>query len=231
MLPHHPVTQTGGYKENFAVSREFIPDSDWLHNGSEDAMHDLLVSGPCAQEGRSSIYIFIKRRKYFTRDELNAVCKSHHWRPGTRVPEFGKYVLEGVDGTLPEPAGRLRFSASQTRHWLENSIIIFTTLFALKDISPSTYEIDPVWISWVALVDMTLSALGDQFDDDELERLDDKILNHHDCFDKVLTPCNTSRLHVMQHVVQQSLQHSLQHIMSCNKSMLHNMLRHSNKLM
>jgi len=205
MLPHHPVTQTGGYKENFALSKEFMPHSDWLHNGSEDAMHDLLVSGPCQQEGRSSLYIFIQRRKYFTRDELNDVCKRHSWKPGTRIPAFGHYVVEGVKGNLPEPAGRLRFSAGQTRHWLENSIIIFTKLFALKNIDSSIYKIDPVWISWVALVDMTLSALADHFNDDDLNQLDDKILKHHDCFDKVhaMQKHITSARHTAHHVMQQ----------------------------
>jgi hypothetical protein len=60
MLPHHPVTQTGGYKENFAVSREFIPDSDWLHNGSEDAMHDLKLIGKWALcTGGSLFYLYL----------------------------------------------------------------------------------------------------------------------------------------------------------------------------
>lgn len=46
------------------------------------------------------------------------------------------------------------------------------------------YEIDPVWISWVALVDAKLAALAGQFSDEDLIELDNKIMFHHVKFDE-----------------------------------------------
>eukprot|EP00965_Chrysotila_dentata_P060466 2004104-Pleurochrysis_carterae.AAC.2 len=40
-------------------------------------------------------------RKYYTRLELNAARLRYNWPAGHIVPEFGKYVEEGVIGNLP----------------------------------------------------------------------------------------------------------------------------------
>eukprot|EP00965_Chrysotila_dentata_P233731 6199755-Pleurochrysis_carterae.AAC.1 len=71
-------------------------------------------------------------RKYYTRYEINTARLLYNWPPGHIVPEFGKYVEEGVTGNLPSSAGRLEFTASQSRHWIEHGTAIMERLLQRK---------------------------------------------------------------------------------------------------
>ena len=76
--------------------------------------------------------MFIRVRKYYTRDELNLARNKHAWPPGCKVPEFGKYIEEGAAGTRPSPTGKVKFTASQTRHWLERGTLVMLEIFESK---------------------------------------------------------------------------------------------------
>jgi hypothetical protein len=52
------------------------------------------------------------------------------------VPEFGKYIEEGATGNVPSPTGRVKFTASQSRHWLEYGTAVMESIFADKALHP-----------------------------------------------------------------------------------------------
>jgi len=117
----------GSWKFNFALI--MIPLMDWLRGNSTDNMHTSW-QGTVPLEAGLLIYVFIRRRAYFTRAELNAeVLMYKGFPPGVRIPQFGKYLEEGVAGNLPSPTGRVKFTASQSRYWLEHGTSIMERLF------------------------------------------------------------------------------------------------------
>ena len=122
--------KNGGYKCNFALAR--IPNLDWLHGNTHDCMHTSLL-GPGGLEVGLMQYMFICNRKYYSRDELNeAVRRRYEWPRGALVPEFGKYIEEGATGGVPSSTGKVHYTASQVRHWLEHGTIIMEGLFERK---------------------------------------------------------------------------------------------------
>ena len=48
------------------------------------------------------------------------------------TPDFGKYIEEGAAGDLPSTTAKVKFSASQTRYWLEHGTTIMETIFKQK---------------------------------------------------------------------------------------------------
>eukprot|EP00965_Chrysotila_dentata_P174315 5754506-Pleurochrysis_carterae.AAC.1 len=56
------------------------------------------------------------------------------------IPELGKYVEEGVTGNLPSPTRRLKFTASQSRHWVEHGTVIMEGLLQRKVRSSCHYS-------------------------------------------------------------------------------------------
>ena len=123
-------------------------------------MHTSFSSGPVPLEGGMKLFVFIALRKYFTLDDINNYMSNvYRWKPGQRVPNIGKYVLEGVGKgkeRRPSPTGSLKFTASQSRHWLENSIPLLEGLFQLKGVTD--YRTDNAWLSWKALVAFTTAG-------------------------------------------------------------------------
>ena len=119
----------GGYQSKFALSKIF--GLDWLEGNSHDYMHTSLL-GPVGVETYLLHFVFIRILKYYTRPELNAYLRSYDWPPGHSVPEFGHYIEEGIIGTLPDPQGKIKFTASQSRHWLEHGTQVTEGLLAKK---------------------------------------------------------------------------------------------------
>mmetsp|Transcript_56390 Transcript_56390/g.122779 ORF Transcript_56390/g.122779 Transcript_56390/m.122779 type:complete len:319 (+) Transcript_56390:1674-2630(+) len=163
-----------------------IPNMDWIRGVSQDAMHTSL-QGTVPLEAGLMQFVFIRIQRYYTRYELNAARLTYQWPAGHSIPEFGKYVEEGITGNLPSPTGRLKFTASQSRHWIEHGTVIMEELLQRKG---AAYKSDPVWLRLLALVELTTSVLSDSFlvralDDsrpDAKTRLDDLQLRHHTAF-------------------------------------------------
>lgn len=86
-------------------------------------------------------------------------------------------------GCRPNPQGKMKWTASENRHWLEHGSRILVKLFESKGIT--AYRHDPVWLSWCALVDAHVAGFGDFFTPQSLVELDDKLLLHHRLFNKV----------------------------------------------
>ena len=53
------------------------------------------------------------------------------------VPDFGTYVEKGTRAGLPYTDGKLHFTASQSRHWTEHSVVILEKLFERKVPTPT----------------------------------------------------------------------------------------------
>ena len=65
-------------------------------------MHTSFSSGPVPLEGGMKLFVFIALRKYFTLDDINNYMSNvYRWKPGQRVPNIGKYILEGVGTPTP----------------------------------------------------------------------------------------------------------------------------------
>ena len=71
-------------------------------------------------------------RKYYTLTELVDAQHAHVGPPGYHVPDFGKYIEDGRVGGGPRLTGRAKFSAGQTRHWIERGTLVMEELFASK---------------------------------------------------------------------------------------------------
>ena len=180
----------GSYVEDFALADNRIPLLNNIDGCPHDHMHTSMSSGTVSHEGYLQQYNNICIEKYYTLNELNAEVKSAHLPPGVYIPEFGKYCEKGIKGNLPKPHYRLKFSASQNRHWLEHGTTIMEGIFERKKIT--SYKNRPSWLSWLALVRVETSALAQSFAYPEsLIRLDDLQLAHHEAFLKVPSYKNT----------------------------------------
>ena len=99
-------------------------------------MHTSLL-GPVNLEAGLQQYVFIRLRKYYERaDIIEVIRHGYNWPPGTKVPDIGAYVEEGVKGNLPSPTGSLHYTASQARHWLEHGTSVMEIVFARKACCP-----------------------------------------------------------------------------------------------
>ena len=123
--------EKGGYVENFALSERFVPTMNYTTGTPTDDMHTSF-QGTVPQEGYLLIFTFIRIRKYFTRLELEAARLAARLPRGVQIPSFRPYVEEGITGNLPKPAGRLKFTASQSRHWLEHGTGIIESILVRK---------------------------------------------------------------------------------------------------
>ena len=95
-------------------------------------MHTSL-QGKVPLEAGLQQHVFIRIRKYYTRLELNEEKRAYQgFPPGHRVPDFGKYLEEGRQGGGPKPDGRVKFTASQSLHWLEHGTAIMERIFKRK---------------------------------------------------------------------------------------------------
>jgi hypothetical protein len=45
-----------------------------------------------------------------------------------QVPDFGSYIKEGREGGGPKFNGKVRFTASQTRYWIEYGTLVMEEL-------------------------------------------------------------------------------------------------------
>ena len=77
-------------------------------------------------------FVFIRVRKWYTREDLNAAKLAHTWPAGQSVPNFGKYIEEGEEGLKPKADAHLRFTSSQCRYWLEQGTSIMEAIFRKK---------------------------------------------------------------------------------------------------
>ena len=171
----------GGYMPNYAFAR--IPFLDDIDGISTDGMHTSLSSGTVALEAYLQQYHNIRIAKYYTRLELNQATAAAKLPPGVYIPEFGKYIEVGITGNMPNPAGHLKFSASEIRHWLEHGTHIQESIFERKKIT--SYKTNLSWLSWLALVRVETAALAHSFDPEGIITLDDLQLDHHGAFKHV----------------------------------------------
>jgi hypothetical protein len=122
----------GNYKLHFALAK--IRGLDWLNGNSTDYMHTSL-QGTVPLESGLQQYMNIRVHKYYTRPELNT-ARRKIIPSAFMVPEFGKYIEEGATGNVPSPTGRVKFTASQSRHWLEYGTAVMESIFAEKALHP-----------------------------------------------------------------------------------------------
>ena len=122
----------GNYKLHFALAK--IRGLDWLNGNSTDSMHTSL-QGTVPLEIGLQQYMNIRVHKYYTRVELN-LARRKIIPSAFMVPEFGKYIEEGATGNVPSPTGRVKFTASQSRHWLEYGTAVMESIFADKALHP-----------------------------------------------------------------------------------------------
>ena len=94
-------------------------------------MHTSYL-GPVLHEGYYSMYHFVRTAAYFTLVEVNREKQCYRGPPGFCVPDFGTYVEKGTRAGLPYTDGKLHFTASQSRHWTEHSVVILKNLFERK---------------------------------------------------------------------------------------------------
>ena len=123
----------GTWELNFALAG--IPLLDWLRANSHDVMHTSL-QGTVPLEIGLSQFMFIVVRGYYTRLEINSMrLEEGALPPGVTLPEFGDYIEKGRgqgDQRRPQLNGRVKFSASQSRVWLEYGTGIMERLFEKK---------------------------------------------------------------------------------------------------
>ena len=137
-------TDDGEVKEKFALSSSYMPFIDWLDGNTTDNMHTSYQGGTVATESALMLFVFIRVRKYFTRQELNTVLRAHNCPPGQYIPLFGKFIEEGTEtGNLPKPDAHLRFTSAECRHWMEQGTAILETLFRQKVKSPPLAVMGP----------------------------------------------------------------------------------------
>ena len=121
----------GGYSFNFALAQKYIPFYDHIDGAPTDKMH-TSYQGTAPQEGYLFIYYCIRIQEWFTRLELVKACQEADLPKGVSIPVLRKYVEEGIKGGMPKPSGKLKFTASQSRHWVEHSRQIFEAIFCEK---------------------------------------------------------------------------------------------------
>ena len=119
----------GTWEAHFALAG--VPHLDWLNGNSHDIMHTSL-QGPVPLEIGLQQYVFIRVRKYYNRQELHAAKREYGLPPGASVPDFGVYIEEGRAGNLPDFTGRAKFTAAQSRVWLEHGTSIMEIVFKKK---------------------------------------------------------------------------------------------------
>ena len=168
------------------MSPRFIPHMDDVDGCPTDYMHTSL-QGTVPQEGYQHQFYNIRIKGWYSRLELNAACRNAKLPPGHHIPEFGKYVEEGIgtrSNPLPSQSAKLKFSASQSRYWLEHGTQIMLSIFEKK--GNVSYKTDAAWKSWLALVEVETAALAQRFIvPDDLIRLDELQLKHHTLYLKV----------------------------------------------
>ena len=77
-------------------------------------------------------FVFIRCRKYYSLTDLEEGILQYNWPPGTKLPKFGKYVIEGRVGTLPDYDGKAKFTAATARAWLEHGTTVMENIFKNK---------------------------------------------------------------------------------------------------
>ena len=147
----------GDYLEEYALAERYVPTSSYTTTTPTDNMH-TSYQGTVPQEGYLLIFVFIRVRQYFTRLELEDSRINARLPPGVQIPSFRSYVEEGVAGCLPKPAGRLKFTASQSRHWLEHGTQVMESILVRKvcrlgfAFAPEGLRTACLLTSWITLV-------------------------------------------------------------------------------
>jgi hypothetical protein len=121
--------ENGDVEPRFALAG--IPDLDYLFANSHDEMHSSL-QGPVPLEIGLQQFVFIRVRKYYDRSDLNSAKREYKLPPGVTLPDFGLYIEEGRAGPLPDYNGRVKFTAAQSRVWLEHGTSIMELIFKKK---------------------------------------------------------------------------------------------------
>ena len=96
----------------YALDSKYVPHFDVTKMVPQDIMH-LEGDGILSHEAAWFIYVAVRKRGWFTLDELNASISTYAWPNGYRIPNVLPAVIKGTKAGLPKHDANLHFSASQ----------------------------------------------------------------------------------------------------------------------
>lgn len=145
----------------------------------EDLMHHEM-QGVLKFELALMLYYFIRVRRWFTTEELNARIASFPWPTGYRLPPLYKqHIEEGIANGQPKHDAHVHLTASQMLTFAQFSVALFTgdlPTALVKDQS------DPLWVCWCAHLDYLNVLLAYSFTYDSVVHLDRLIFRHQTLF-------------------------------------------------
>ena len=160
----------------WALHSFYFPGFDSIIAQPSDMMH-MREEGILKLECAAMLYLATRKkgRAWFTLSDVNAAILTYPWPPGERPITITETTLQGSHG-VPDQGIHLRFTAAQTLHFTIHSINLLQPLLSVEA------RQDPVWLSWVACVDMTVMMQRSQFSEADVLELDRRIYHHQTLF-------------------------------------------------
>ena len=168
----------GIYRAIYAFHPNYFPHlKDPFKSSPQDGMHGLFSSGIANSGLAETLYVHSTVLKDFTVDELNDRIEDFDWPPGSKPPPVHPAVLIGARGGIPLPGANVRYTGSQTMHFVLHSRALLEPLVRHVD--------SPAWLAWLAMVDVVQRYVADSFTHKTIMALDAAIAKHHRLYQKV----------------------------------------------
>jgi hypothetical protein len=157
---------------NFALHHSLIPLLNWIRQSPYDWMH-VGACGLARYEGAEKHAVFIRLGWYNLATLNNRLQQYGGWPAGWRPPSIAESAVKTGKGGKPKNGISLKYSASQTIHYVIQSVSLLTAHPSL--IKDPTH---PVWLSWLAHVTWFSMAMCGSFTYDQVLELDAAIYEH-----------------------------------------------------
>ena len=145
----------------------------------EDLMHHEM-QGVLKLELALMLYYFIRVRRWFTTEELNARLASFSWPSGHGLPPLYKqHIEEGIANGQPKHDAHVHLTASQMLTFAHFSGPLLTGNLPTALVKDQN---DPLWVCWCAHLDYLNSLLSYSFTPDSVVQLDRLIYRHQTLF-------------------------------------------------